>query len=81
MHLAREAFRAALNNACAGMNEAARLSSEFFTADEVKAVRRELARLMEIIDSQVLDRLKTSQAQYSEPCLASSSRHWCAARR
>jgi hypothetical protein len=55
---AKEAFRAALNNACGEINEAARLSTEIFTADELKAVRRELARLMEIIDSQVLDRLK-----------------------
>lgn len=54
----QDAFRAALNNACGEINEAARLSSEIFTADELKAVRRELARLMEIIELQVLDRLK-----------------------
>ena len=54
----KDAFRAALNNACGEINEAARLSSELFTADELKAVRRELARLMETIELQILDRLK-----------------------
>ena len=54
----KDAFRAALNNACGEINEAARLSGEIFTADELKAVRRELARLMETIELQLLDRLK-----------------------
>ena len=50
----KEAFRAALNNACGEINEAARLSTEIFAADELKVVRRELARLMQIIDSRLL---------------------------
>jgi hypothetical protein len=52
-----EQFRAALNNACGEVNEAARLSVDIFEGDELKMVRRELARLMEIIDSKLLARL------------------------
>jgi hypothetical protein len=52
-----EQFRAALNNACGEVNEAARLSVDIFEGDELKMVRRELARLMEIIDSKLLSRL------------------------
>jgi len=51
------AFRAALDNACGEINEAARLSTDLFEGDELKLVRRELARLMEIIDSKLLARL------------------------
>jgi hypothetical protein len=52
-----EAFKIALNNACAEINEAARLSSDIFKNDELKFVRRELARLMESIDMNLLSRL------------------------
>lgn len=54
---AKTEFRVALDNACGEINEAARLSSEIFEEEELKAVRRELARLMEIIDSKLLARL------------------------
>jgi hypothetical protein len=53
-----EAFRAALNNACGQINEAARLSQTLFEGDNLKTVRRELARLMETIDSKILVNLK-----------------------
>jgi hypothetical protein len=53
----KEAFQEALNNACGEINEAARLCPELFTGDELQSVRRELARLMEIIDSRILARL------------------------
>lgn len=52
-----EAFRAALNNACGEIDEAARLSVQLFEGDDLKHVRRELGRLMEIIDSEILARL------------------------
>jgi hypothetical protein len=52
-----KALRDALNNACGEIDEAARISSELFSGPELKVVRRELARLMEIIDSQILARL------------------------
>jgi hypothetical protein len=52
-----EQFRTALNNACGEINEAARLSVDIFGGDELKMVRRELARLMEVIDSKLLSRL------------------------
>jgi hypothetical protein len=55
--LARKAFRDALNNACGEVNEAARVSTELFEGEELKSVRRELARLMEVIESQLLARL------------------------
>ena len=55
---AKEAFRAALNTALGEINEAARLSTEIFTGDDLKVVRRELGRLLVDIHSQVLDRLK-----------------------
>jgi hypothetical protein len=51
-------FESALNKACGEINEAARLSTEIFSGDELNAVRRELARLMEVIDSKILVRLK-----------------------
>ncbi len=57
---AQEAFAAALNNACGEINEAARLSSEIFSGEILHAVRRELARLMEIIDSKVLAHLESN---------------------
>ena len=47
----------ALNNACGEINEASRLAPDLFLADELAGVRRELARLMEIIDSNILARL------------------------
>lgn len=53
-----EAFRAALNTACGEINEAARLSPDLFSGDDLKLVLRELARLMETIDSKILARLK-----------------------
>jgi hypothetical protein len=52
----KEAFRQALNNACGEINKAARLSSDLFQGEELSTVRRELARLMEIIDSKLLAR-------------------------
>ena len=52
-----KAFKDALNNACGEINEAALLSTELFAGQDLKVVRRELARLMEIIDSQILARL------------------------
>jgi hypothetical protein len=55
-----EAFRAALNNACGEINEAARLSAYLFEGDELSQVQRELARLMEIIESKLLLRLGRS---------------------
>jgi hypothetical protein len=54
----QEAFRAALNNACGEINEAARLSTTIFDGEDLKLVRRELARLLEIIDSKLLERLE-----------------------
>ena len=52
-----EDFKVALNNACGEINEAARLSLDIFKGDELKFVRRELARLMETIDMKLLSRL------------------------
>jgi hypothetical protein len=52
-----DAFKTALNNACGEINEAGRLASDIFSADELAVVRRELARLMEIIDSKILARV------------------------
>ena len=49
-----EAFRAALDAACGEINEAARISTELFEGDTLRTVRRELARLMEIIDAKIL---------------------------
>jgi hypothetical protein len=57
-----KAFRDALNNACGEINEAARLSTEIFSGENLNVVRRELARVMEIIDSKVLVRLPTPHA-------------------
>ena len=54
-----DAFRAALNNACGEIDEAARLAPDIFSGDELTLVRRELARLMEVIDSKVLVHLNT----------------------
>jgi hypothetical protein len=58
---ASTAFRDALNNACGEINEAARLSPQIFAADELKRVRRELARLLEAIESQLLAHLKDNE--------------------
>jgi hypothetical protein len=52
-----DAFRAALNTACGEINEAARLSEKLFEGEDLKLIRRELARLMEIIDAKILTRL------------------------
>ena len=60
---ASKAFRSALNNACGEINEAARLSTEIFAGDELREVRRELARLTEMIDSRVLVHLKDGDAE------------------
>ena len=60
---ASKAFRSALNNACGEINEAARLSTEIFADDELREITRELARLMEMIDSRVLVRLKDGDAE------------------
>ena len=56
-----DAFKTALNNACGEINEAARLARDLFSADELAGVRRELARLMEIIDSNILARLPDNE--------------------
>jgi hypothetical protein len=58
-----EAFYSALNNACAEINEAARLAPEIFAGDELALVRRELARLMEIIDSKILVRVNRNPSR------------------
>jgi hypothetical protein len=50
-------FRQALNNACGEINEAARLSSDIFNGEQLEQVRRELARLMEAIESRLLSRM------------------------
>jgi hypothetical protein len=50
-------FRAALDNACGEINEAARLSVDLFDGDNLKVVRRELGRLMEIVHSRILAKL------------------------
>jgi len=55
-----KAFRDALNNACGEISEAALLSTELFSGQELQLVRRELARLMETIDSRILARLPTA---------------------
>ena len=52
-----DAFQAALNNACGEINEAARLSAELFDGEDLEVVRRELGRLMNIIDSKILARV------------------------
>jgi hypothetical protein len=57
----KEAFRAALNNACGEISEAARLCPQLFTGDELQLVKRELARLMETIDSRMLARLSDDE--------------------
>ncbi|HVJ62404.1 MAG TPA: hypothetical protein VM555_06795 [Tahibacter sp.] len=54
-------FRDALNRACGEIDEAARLGAELFEGDEHKFVRRELARLLEIIDCRILPRLPGTQ--------------------
>ena len=56
----KKAFEQALNKACGEINEAARLSEGVFEGEELKSVRRELARLMEIVDSKLLNRLGRS---------------------
>lgn len=53
-----EAFRQALNKACGEIDEAAGLSQEIFEGDTLKSVRRELARLMEQIDTKFLIHLQ-----------------------
>ena len=56
-----EAFRHALNNVYGEVNEAARLSRDIFSGDEAKFVRRELARIMELIDSRLLTLLEKQE--------------------
>jgi hypothetical protein len=58
-----KAFRDALNNACGEINEAGLLSTEIFSAQDLQVVRRELARLMEIIDSRILARLPATPSE------------------
>jgi hypothetical protein len=53
-----ELFRESLNSACGEVSEAAKLSLELFEGERLKAVRRELARIMEIIDGQILIHLE-----------------------
>ena len=56
--VARE-FLAALNTACGEIDEAAMLSVAIFAdPEELRVVRRELARLMTQIDSRILPVLK-----------------------
>lgn len=52
-----EAFRASLDAACGEINEAARISEKLFEGENLQVVRRELARLMEIIEAKILTRL------------------------
>ena len=47
-------FKEALDKLCGEANEAARLSSILFKGDESKVVRRELARLMEVVESRII---------------------------
>lgn len=51
-------FNQALDNACGELNEAARISPELFEGDELKVVRREIARLMEQVESRLLPVLR-----------------------
>lgn len=43
-----------LENICGEANEAANLATTLFKDDELKVIRRELARIMEIIDAKIL---------------------------
>jgi hypothetical protein len=56
-----EEFKHALNTACGEINEAARLAGDVFEGESLKAVRRELARLMEIVDAKILIHLEPAQ--------------------
>ncbi len=47
-------FLQAVNKACGELNEAARLSNTLFEGEERRTVRRELARLMEQIETRIL---------------------------
>ncbi len=47
-------FQEALNIVCGEINGAASMSRAVFDGDDLKTVQRELARLMEIIDSKIL---------------------------
>jgi hypothetical protein len=51
-------FREALNLACGEINEAARFSDAIFKGEELDQVRRELARLLEQIESGILVRVR-----------------------
>ena len=55
------AFWKALNSASGEINHAAVLSTEIFPAQDYEIVRRELAHLLKIIDSQILPRLPVSR--------------------
>ena len=50
-------FRQALDNACGEINEAARLSPQIFEGEELKNIRRELAKLMENIETHILSKI------------------------
>jgi hypothetical protein len=58
-----EEFRRALDNACGEINEAARLSGDVSGGEELAQVRRDLARLIEQIDSRLLSRFRESQVR------------------
>ena len=47
-------FTTAINRLCGVANEAARLAVELFDEEELKIVRRELARMMEISEAKIL---------------------------
>jgi hypothetical protein len=51
-------FIESLNKLCGEASEAARLSPNIFTDDELKQVKRHLAKCMEIIDGEVIPILK-----------------------
>lgn len=47
-------FRNAIEALCGEANEAARLSPDLFSEDELYTVKRELARILEIVEMKVL---------------------------
>ncbi|HEU5136440.1 MAG TPA: hypothetical protein VFU13_14920 [Steroidobacteraceae bacterium] len=53
-----ELVREALNSACGEVTEAAKLSLDLIEGERLDNVRRELARIMEIIDGQILVHLE-----------------------
>ena len=55
-----ELLRQALENICSEANEAARLASIVLAPDNASTFRRELARIMEIVDGKLIPRMPTS---------------------